>query len=135
MKEEFKTFVKGKPELASYVLNGRYSWQQFYEIWDLYGEDHNIWQDYSGNPTSTSKLDNNLTNDRVNPSSDFTSFNDIFDLAKKVDMEKVRGGINYAQKALGVLGDFVGKNKGVTSSVSKVAGSYTPRPIHRFFED
>ena len=100
MKQEFKTFVKGKPELASYVLNGRYSWQQFYEIWDLYGEDHNIWQDYSGNPASSIITDNHATSPKLNSSStdnrnsnnssDFTSFNDIFDLAKKVDMEKVR---------------------------------------------
>jgi len=124
MKEEFKTFVRTKPELANYVMNKDYTWQQFYEIWDLYGEDHSVWNDYN----KQEFIEENPTNNHAN-------MNDLLDMAKNIDMNKVRGGINYAQKALGVLGDFVGKNNTITPSLTKTPGSYIPRPIYRHFED
>ena len=34
--EEFKNFVRTKPELIKYVQNGKMTWQKFY---DLYGTD------------------------------------------------------------------------------------------------
>ena len=45
-KEEFKEFVKKNPKLISYVKSNEMSWQKFYELYDLYGEDENIWKDY-----------------------------------------------------------------------------------------
>ena len=47
-KEEFKTFVKKNPKLIKYVQDGSSSWQKFYEIYDIYGEDENAWKDYLG---------------------------------------------------------------------------------------
>ena len=46
-KEQFKEFVKTKPELATYVENNEMTWQKFYELYDLYGEDETIWRKYS----------------------------------------------------------------------------------------
>ena len=37
-KEEFKGFVKENPSLLKYVQNGSKSWQDFYEIYDIYGD-------------------------------------------------------------------------------------------------
>ena len=37
-KEKFKDFVKKHPELISYVKNKKMTWQDFYEIYDMYGE-------------------------------------------------------------------------------------------------
>ena len=44
--EEFKNFVRTKPELIKYVQNGKMTWQKFYELYDLYGEDDEIWKKY-----------------------------------------------------------------------------------------
>ena len=38
--EEFKNFVRTKPELIKYVQNGKMTWQKFYELYDLYGTDN-----------------------------------------------------------------------------------------------
>ena len=41
--EEFKNFVRTKPELIKYVQNGKMTWQKFYEMYDLYGEDNIVY--------------------------------------------------------------------------------------------
>ena len=45
-KETFKLFVRRHPELANYVLKNNTSWQQIYEIYELYGENNSIWNNY-----------------------------------------------------------------------------------------
>ena len=39
--DNFKSFVKKNPKLITFVKNGSMSWQKFYELYDLYGEDDN----------------------------------------------------------------------------------------------
>ena len=45
-KESFKEFVKKNPRLIKYVKNNEMTWQKFYEIYDIYGEDKNAWSEY-----------------------------------------------------------------------------------------
>ena len=53
-KEEFKTFIKNNPGFIKYVNNGEMTWQKFYEMYDLYGEENSVWDDYRGvNKTAT----------------------------------------------------------------------------------
>ena len=42
-KEEFKAFVRKNPILIKYVKNNEMNWQKFYEIYDIYGETHEVW--------------------------------------------------------------------------------------------
>ena len=44
--DEFKSFVKKHPNLNSYVTDGQMTWQKFYEMYDMYGEDSEVWQSY-----------------------------------------------------------------------------------------
>ena len=44
--DNFKSFVKKNPKLITFVKNGSMSWQKFYELYDLYGEDNNVWNEY-----------------------------------------------------------------------------------------
>ena len=44
--DEFKEFLKTIPSIKQDVLNGRYTWQQLYEIFVMYGKDDKFWQPY-----------------------------------------------------------------------------------------
>ena len=40
--DNFKKFVSIHPEFVDYIRNNNVSWQTFYELYDLYGEDEKI---------------------------------------------------------------------------------------------
>lgn len=111
-KEEFKAFAKTHPELVNSIRSGDASWQNLYEIYDIYGDDDRAWNNYlkKGNTS-------NITN--------FT------DIVKNIDMDSVQKHINTAQKALGLVQELTGKGA-VTPSAK---GPVNPRPINKFFED
>lgn len=108
-KELFKTFVKNNPSLAKHVNNGNMTWQKFYEMYDLYGEESSVWKQYLGNDNAFK----------------------INDLIKNVDMNTVKEHIDTAQKALDFVQELTGK-QGIKSSSSIID---TPRPLNKFFED
>ena len=127
MKEEFKTFVRSNPALVSHVNHGEMTWQKFYEMYELYGEKHDVWNDY-GEKLNVAKT---AVNDKTTGNGQF-GLNDVMDYVKKMDSNKMRGHITTAQKFLGSLQDFVGKD--TATKVPKVS-NYIPRPIYRHFED
>ena len=45
-KDLFKAFVRSNPNLVNYVSTGEYTCQKFYEMYDIYGENSNIWNKY-----------------------------------------------------------------------------------------
>lgn len=112
-KEEFKLFAKTHPELVKSIRTGDTSWQQLYEIYDIYGEDDRAWKNYLKNDTSNNNINN------------FT------DIVKKIDMDSVQKHINTAQKALGLVQELTGKNPSPTTPKTNI----NPRPINKFFED
>ena len=119
--EEFKLFVKDNPKLINYVKDNKMTWQNFYEMYDLYGKDNEVWNEY---------LKEEKKEDKEDKKTSVTSFNDIINLAKNMDVEKVQEGITSLQKAIALFSDlFVKSDKDTTRS------SYTPRPIYRSFED
>ena len=118
--DDFKSFVKKNPNLVNYVKNDTMSWQKFYELYDLYGEDENIWGDYLGNRNASSnKVEKKST----------SRFSDILDMAKNIDANKLQDSISSVQKAIGLIGDMLIKDKGTDTN------AYTPRPIYRKFDD
>lgn len=118
--DDFKSFVKNNPNLINYVKNDTMSWQKFYELYDLYGEDENIWGDYLGSRSASSnKVEKKST----------SRFSDILDMAKNIDANKLQDSISSVQKAIGLIGDMFIKDKGTDTN------AYTPRPIYRKFDD
>lgn len=111
-KDDFKLFAKSHPELLSYIKSGEMTWQKFYEIYDIYGEDESAWKTY-------------LSSDKFN-------FNNIKDMLKNIDTKSIQNHINTAQKAIGVVQELAGK-KDVADIVTK--GPLSPRPITKIFED
>lgn len=118
--DDFKSFVKKNPNLINYVRNDTMSWQKFYELYDLYGEDENIWGEYLGS--------RNVSNNKEEKKST-TRLSDILDMAKNIDANKLQDSISSVQKAIGLIGDMFIKDK--TTDIN----TYTPRPIYRRFDD
>lgn len=118
--DDFKLFVKNNPNLITYVRNNTMSWQKFYELYDLYGEDNNIWNEYINN--NTSKVEET----KEKKSSKIT---DILEMAKNIDTNKLQDNISSVQKAIGLIGDMLVKDKTANTN------TYNPRPVYRRFDD
>lgn len=121
--DDFKAFVKKKPYLIKYVKNNESTWQEFYEIYSLYGENEDVWSKY---------VDISDNKDNSNSSSSNSSskgLSDLVNLAKNIDVDKVQNGISSLQKAISLFGDLLIKKDTGTKS------TYTPRPLYKSFED
>ncbi len=118
-KEEFKNFARLHPELVSYIKNGDMSWQKFYEIYDIYGEEPSAWSSYLSSSNSSMSV-NEATQT-------------ITKKLQNIDMNSIQEHIKTAQKALNLVSELTGKTETtspLTASIPKV-----PRPINHFFED
>lgn len=109
-KEQFKDFVKTKPELATYVANNEMTWQKFYELYDLYGEDESVWSKYTNQP-KTKK---------------------ISDYMEKFDPDSLQKHIENAQKALDIFSELATKT---TENINNNIKPNIARPLSKFFGD
>lgn len=128
-KETFKLFVRSHPELANAVASGEGSWQQYYEKYEMYGENHSVWNQV-GTAFTTAPLEK--TSKEAKTSAKDTTLQDVFQMIKGLDLETVQKGVNGLQKALGLVQDLgIGSKHASTRQTS----SYEPRPIHKYYED
>ncbi len=104
-KEEFKEFVKKNPQLLNFVKDNSMTWQKFYEMYDLFGEDESIWKDYL-------KEKEEKTDNKVKAGLTFTEF---ITWLKNVDLDGLQEGIGNVQRVLGVVQDFSKKSENASS--------------------
>ena len=116
-KEEFKEFIRNKPELVEYIKNKEMTMQSFYEIYDIYGDNEEAWMPYV----------------RKKIKEEVKSTPKINDIMKNINMDELQKHINTAQKALGVVEELT--SKGTTNIKDIVKGPLTSRPLNKFFED
>ncbi len=121
-KETFKTFARLHPELGRRVMGGDTSWQKLYELYDIYGENSHIWDDYFQNATRL------LSGAATTTEGAVASFSDLFNTIKNVDLESVQKGVTNLQKTIGLLQDLgLGSKRSVPD--------YEARPMYKYFED
>ena len=122
--DSFKNFIRDNTFLISYIRDGKKSWQDLFEVYDIYGDNKDAWDEYL--------KDNNSGNDAsrsTNSSGNGTNYwGEFINMAKNIDVEKVQEGITSLQKTLSLFGDlFVNKENN--------SKTYNPRPLYRRFED
>lgn len=94
-KEKFKEFARNNPGLADVVLNNSVSWQQLYELYEIYGENNSIWNKYIKTPSIT---------ENINTAS--STIKDFITTLKNLDMTSVQQGITNIEKAITLLQDI-----------------------------
>lgn len=90
--EDFKAFMRTIPTIRDDVISGRYSWQQLYEIYDVYGEDDRFWSAYK------------------KPAIDLSS---VIELLKNVDLNALSKSFDGMQKVLDLISGLVVKDEKV----------------------
>lgn len=108
-KQEFKDFISIHPELVTYVKNKEMTWQDFYEIYDIYGSDESAWSSYFKKAESTDKI------------------TELTSLFKNINLDNVSRHVNNAQKAINIIQELTKKSPEV---ITKSA-----RPITKFYGD
>ena len=88
--DDFKAFVKPIPAIREEVVKGRYTWQQLYEFYVLYGEDDKMWEPYKHNRTDLTGL---------------------LDILKNVDLDALSKSFEGLQKILDLVSTFVVKEQ------------------------
>lgn len=117
-KDEFKIFVKENPKLLKYVKSGEMSWQKFYEMYDMYGKDDNVWSSYLKDAAKVATATTTAL-----------SFNDVINWVKGIDLDSVQSGIDNIQKVVGMVQGLTKKDEIVEKK------EYKPRPVYKHFED
>ena len=112
MKEDFKNFVNNHKELIRYVNSDKMTWQKFYDMYSLYGENSDVWDEY-------------FKKDEIKKTN--ISFGDIIDSIKKLDADEVQKNINSLNKILSLISTLIAKDK--------EENIYEPMPLYKKFED
>ncbi|HPF83582.1 MAG TPA: spore coat protein YlbD [Bacilli bacterium] len=116
--DNFKLFVKKNPVLLKYVKNNEMSWQKFYEMYDMYGEENEVWNNYI-----------TKNNKEIETVAKTSSIAELFNFFKGVNLDNVQEGIGNIQRVVGMLGDLT--NKGDATNKT----DYKPRPLYKHFDD
>lgn len=119
-KESFKEFVKKNPKLITFVKKGDMTWQKFYEIYDLYGEETSAWEEY---------LQDNEPKELAATTTGF-GIGEILAWLKNINLDSLQEGVNNLQRVVGVISDLGNKDE-----KTEIKEEYKPRPIYKHFED
>ncbi|MEG0368345.1 MAG: spore coat protein YlbD [Coprobacillus sp.] len=87
--DNFKAFVRTIPSIKDDVVNGRYTWQQLYELYVMYGENDKMWAPYKKSTTDLSG---------------------ILEIVKNVDLDALSKSFDGIQKVLDLVGGLSGKD-------------------------
>lgn len=115
--DEFKDFVRKKPTLINYVKNNEMSWQKFYELWDLYGPNDDVWLKFNKAPANIPSF----------------NMNDFANIVRNLDTNTIQQGISGLQKGISLIQDLIKKNNHQNASTNHEP--YQPRPFFRRFDD
>lgn len=112
--QEFKNFIKTKPNVLDKIHNNELTWQQVYETYDIYGSNHKLFG--STEEKETKEEPKNEEKNSFKTRSEYV--NNALKMFQDVDMDKVTSNLQSIQKVMGIFGEItkgVGKdNQSIT---------------------
>lgn len=120
-KDSFRAFVRSNTNFIYSVRDKRVTWQELYELYDLYGEDKSVFNKYLESSSNNSSR-----------SSSKSAFNDISNMIKELDVDKVQNGVTSLQKALSLFSELFASKEGASNNGGN---NYEPRAVYKRFED
>ena len=111
--ENFRIFVSKHPLLREEVRNNKFTWQNVYEEWVLYGEEDESWKKYEKQKpndqvvdtfNANEKPEENQTNSTVN----LDSIKSIMNYVQKINPDSLNKTLNTVQKVVQIAQTFSG---------------------------
>ena len=122
-KEMFKEFVKLNPEFAYSVKNRKTTWQELYQIYDLYGSESSLFNQYKKN-----RITDNITNS--------LGVKEIINSLKNINIDNLQENLNGLGKAVSFIEDLTNSfKKEEKTKKTKNIKKGKIEPINRFFDD
>ena len=92
--DNFKKFISNHPNFIDAVRNNETTWQKLYELYDIYGENEEIW----------SKYIKSLSKDNF-------SIKGLLNTIKSIDVTSLEENINSIQKAVSLVEELTKETK------------------------
>jgi hypothetical protein len=114
--ENFRQFVSKHPLLREEVRNNKFTWQNVYEEWVLYGEEDESWKKYekqeqiNTNTFDTSQEEPQTNNDQTQSNStvNLDSIKSIMNYVQKINPDSLNKTLNTVQKVIQIAQTFSG---------------------------
>lgn len=86
--EAFKQFIQTLPNINQAVHEGRYTWQELYENYVLYGADDKFWQEFKV------------------PENKGLELNGLVNMLRDIDLDAMMNSMQSLEKILGIAAAF-----------------------------
>ena len=114
--EDFRKFVSKHPLLREEVRNNKFTWQNVYDEWVLYGEEDEAWKKYEKQEQENSNTfdaiqEENQTNNEQNQSNstvNLDSIKSIMNYVQKINPDSLNKTLNTVQKVIQIAHTFSG---------------------------
>lgn len=105
--DDFKKFVSNHSEFVDYVRDNNVTWQTFYELYDMYGEDEKIWSKYTKNT--------------INDIKDTINIKGLLNTIKNINLDTLEENINSIQKAVSLVEELTRPTQKEDLDIKKVS--------------
>jgi len=122
--EDFRMFVNKHPLLRDEVRNNKFTWQNIYEEWVLYGEEDEAWKKYEKQIIDINNIENEEQQDQITNQSSSTvnldSIKSIMNYVQKINPDSLNKTLNTVQKVIQIAQTFSGPKATPTISPSSI---------------
>ena len=103
--DEFKEFIKNHRHVFKLIETKKYTWQELFERYDIFGPDDKLFKEESNEDEDISSSNKEEENQRSSSKVNENTTNNIFDTIAGIDVNKISDGLNGMKKILNILNE------------------------------